>query len=78
MIVSVARNDKKDNYFTEEDILHSNSIVDLFKLLNDSFTIYYAEYPTRQSARMLTLIVKLCLNLYNQSLIEVVEEGQQS
>ena len=40
MVVAVVQNDKADNFFEEDGVVYSNSIVDLFKLINDSFHMY--------------------------------------
>lgn len=61
MVVAVAQNDKADNFFEEDGILYSHSIVDLFKLINDGFHIYHQEYSSKSLARMLGHVTRMCV-----------------
>jgi hypothetical protein len=71
--MAVAQNDKADNFFEEEGKLYSNSTVDLFKLLNDSFIVYSSQHSSKAVVRMLGHVARLCIELYLKILQETVD-----
>lgn len=78
MMVAVVQNDRTDNYFEEEGVIYSNGIIDLFKLLNDSFKIYTQEYSSKAMARMLGHVARRGIELYLKILQGVVDESMIS
>lgn len=43
LIVSIAETDKHDNFFEEDGVYFTNSIIDVFKFVNDSINIYFSK-----------------------------------
>lgn len=75
IVSAIALADKVDNFFEEDGMVFSHSIVDVFKCLKDSFNIYFGEYSCKAITRVLAFITGNALAIYLRTIRVVIDES---
>lgn len=68
LIVSIAETDKKDNSFEDDGVLYTNSLIDVFKFVNDSINIYYTSGCSKELVWMFCVLANTSFKTYINTL----------